>query len=323
MDAVLNMIGAPQIWLSTFKILLEQNNNIDDIGPQRIRIETSSACNLRCRHCPTGVDYKGIDRAIMSMETFNKIIDQIKQLKIIHDSVLYLGGEPLMNKNFPLMCKRIKEETSITRTLFNTNGMLLTEEICKELSMANVDQIGISIDGRSPEENDHIRKGSDYATVLKNTKMLKYFLPNVQIGISNTQTKRPGDPEQAVMPDFILHDFSGYSMETSYAMEWPGLDIKNSIFNNISVDSSLKKNFCKRPFTEMAVRPNGDVIICCYDITGQHVVGNIHDSDLLSIWKGKAYKALRSNLLLQRIGSLPRVCKKCVYFTGHMPMLKE
>ena len=323
LDVVLNTIDSPQLSITTYKKMMDQNRNIFDVGPQRIRIETSGACNLRCQHCPTGVDYKGTDRSIMSMETFEKILDQIKQFKIVHDSVLYLGGEPLMNKNFPLMCQRIKEETMITRTLFNTNAMLLNEENCKELSKANVDKIDISIDGRSPKENNQIRKGADYATVSNNAKMLKRFLPNVQIAIANTQIKRQGDPETPVPPDFLVNDFPDDPIECTYAMQWPGLNFNKSSLKNISLTPGPKKNFCKMPFTEMTVRSNGDVIVCCYDILGQHVLGNIHDSDLLSIWKGEDYKIIRETLLSQDVEDLPGICKKCVNFTGHIPVIKD
>ncbi|MCM2284574.1 MAG: radical SAM protein [Desulfobacula sp.] len=292
-------------------------------GPLRIRVEASSACNLRCQHCPTGTNYNGTDRAVMTMETFDKIIDQIKSFKIINDAVLYLGGEPLMNKNLPVMCKRIKEETRVFRTFFNTNAMLLDEEKCLELSKTNIDVISISIDGRSPEENNLVRKGSDYAIVLKNTKMLKKYLPNAKIVIANTQIKRWNDPENPATPNFLANDFSGFIIESTYAMEWPGMDFNKSSLKNISLETGPQKNFCKMLFTEMSVRSNGDVIICCYDILGQNVMGNINDSDLLSIWKGKAYNELRKAMLAQDIGSLPGICKRCIHFTGHKLLHKD
>lgn len=75
--------------------------------PRVIRIEPSSLCNLKCRHCSTGtVEMK---RGIMSKDLFSLILknleENIDQVKVV---VLYNGGEPFINKNFIEMLKSIK-----------------------------------------------------------------------------------------------------------------------------------------------------------------------------------------------------------------------
>ena len=46
--------------------------------PRVIRIEVSGLCNLRCIHCPTGVQ-KGDKGGIMSLDVFDRIVDEIKK----------------------------------------------------------------------------------------------------------------------------------------------------------------------------------------------------------------------------------------------------
>jgi radical SAM protein with 4Fe4S-binding SPASM domain len=106
-------------------------------------------------------------------------------------------------------------------------------------------------------------------------------------------------------------------------MEWPGLDFNKFLLRNLTLATGLKKKFCKQPFTDISARPDGDVIICCYDVLGQHVIGNINDADLLSIWSGEAYRKLRKDMLAQDIGSLPSICKRCIHFTGHKLMIRD
>ncbi|MFH1019049.1 MAG: radical SAM protein [Pseudomonadota bacterium] len=157
----------PNLALACFQKIRDVNPAIDEVGPRRIRIETSSACNLRCQHCPTGTNYNGAERNIMSMEMYDDILRQMKAMPILKEVIFYLGGEPLLNKNLSVMCRRVKEETKVTLTQFNTNGMLVTEELCRQLAGAMVNKILVSIDGISPEENDEIRRGSHYAEIVK------------------------------------------------------------------------------------------------------------------------------------------------------------
>jgi radical SAM protein with 4Fe4S-binding SPASM domain len=316
-------IKDPQVARACYEKLWQLVPHIDKVGPRRLRIEVASACNLRCQHCPTGTNYRGTERRVMSMTTFEEILEQMQDMPILREVVLYLSGEPLLNKNLPVMCRRIKDETPVTQVLFNTNAMLLTEEWCHELAHAGVDKIHISIDGRSPEENDLIRVGARYQTIVQNVNLLRHIARDVQLVIVNTVFKRPGDPATPATPDFLARDFPGVPVWTNYAMKWPGLDLHNSSLRGLEivVDERID-GFCKMPFTQMAVCPNGDVVLCCYDLLGEQVMGNIRQKTLMDIWTDSAYKNLRHTMLREKTDSLPHVCKKCPVYSGEMPVAR-
>jgi len=319
-----DQVKDPNLALACFQKIREINPLIDDVGPKRLRLETSSVCNLRCQHCPTGTNYSGTTRNIMEMAMFDDILCQVKALPILREVVFYLGGEPLLNKNLPLMCRRVKEETSVTHTQFTTNGMLITEELCRQLAEAKVDKIHVSIDGISPEENDEIRRGSRYSTIVANIQMLVSYLPQTQVGIANTIFKRPGDPDAPLTPEFLRRDFPGLSVWTTYAMKWPSLNTEKSALAQAGCETGMQAdNFCKMPFSEMAIRPNGDVVMCCYDLAGEMVMGNIQQLPLLDIWRSLPYKQLRENMLSRTIHLLPDVCKRCQHYCGAIPLVRK
>ncbi len=290
---------------------------------RNIRIETSSACNLRCRHCPTGNDYHSIGRTVMEESLFNRILAEIRRIPSIHQCILYLSGEPLLNKALPEMCRRLKAETHITHVQFNTNAMLVTESLCRSLAHAGVDHIGISIDGRSPEENNRIRRGSDYHTVVKHVAMLRKYLQNTRISIDNTIIKRPGDPLIPEPPAFLQQDFPDLPIESIYAMKWPGLDIKTVALKNLRVSADKAQSFCPMPFTQLAVRVNGDIVFCCYDLAGESRVGNILDQDLMEIWGSPVYRNLRRHILRYEQEALPPICRKCIMYNGEILVAEE
>ncbi|HYH17191.1 MAG TPA: radical SAM protein [Azospirillum sp.] len=287
--------------------------------PTRVRIEAASACNLRCRHCTTGVAYRSTDRRAMRLDLFERALAELGSFEALVSCVMYLGGEPLMNPHLATMIRRLRDGTSVEQIHFVTNAMLATEERCRELAASGVSRIFVSIDGRTPEENDDIRRGSHYPTVRENLRMLRRYLEplGVSLVISNNILRRPGDPPVAVTPDFLRTDFPGLPISTSYAYKWPGwtkTDEEAALV--VSVNANRRRGFCSAPFTETVVRANGEVTLCCYDISGLEVMGRITETPLAGIWNGERYKALRRAMLAGDEAALPAVCRGCPVYTG-------
>ena len=323
LENLLTIYGTPNVRLDVYEYLLNARPDVFDYGPLRLRIEASAACNLRCQHCPTGTSYARQNKEIMSLTTFEVVVRQIQQLPLVFNAFLYLGGEPLLNKHLPAMCQRLHNETIIESVQFTTNAMLVTEEICIALREAKVEKIIISIDGHSPEENDLIRRGAEYRTIVKNAHLLKESLGEVtKFLISNIVIKRPGDPENPSIPDFLQQDFPSFPITTEYAMKWPGLDIGASGLKELTLSASRPDDFCVMPFTNMSVKANGDVVMCCYDLLGEEVMGNIYNSDLLSIWRSDRYRQLRKDVLAKNREALPGICQRCKRYTGETIIMK-
>lgn len=292
-----------------------------DFGATRlskIRIETASACNLRCGHCPTGSGYGRMKRGLMDMRIFEQLLDQIKHISTIRQGILYLSGEPLLNPHLPEMCRRLRTDTQIQHIQFNTNAMLITEDICRQLADAGVDHIGVSVDGASPEENNRIRRGSDYYTIVDNVAMMRRHLKTTRISIDNTRIKRAGDPDQPAPPPFLLRDFPGLAVESVYAMKWPGLDMQKGYLQSTAISTLPAAQFCQMPFTQLAVRMDGTVSFCCYDLIGASRVGNISSQHIETIWNSRMYKNLRRHMLNYERDALPDICRQCILYTGEI-----
>jgi len=110
------------------------------------KIETSSHCNLKCPYCPHS---KGLiyGNGHMSKETFDRVIYWTKILNPIgqpdDEKFVWLHGigEPLLNPN---IFGFIKQLSKIVRVGFSTNGLLLTQDIVKELNYAGLSHLTIS-----------------------------------------------------------------------------------------------------------------------------------------------------------------------------------
>ena len=95
--------------------------------PSRLYVEVTNRCNLRCRTC---VQYRGMPEAPrdLSLEEVMWIAGQAPDLKSI---VLHGIGEPLLNEELPLIIRKLKDKG--VHVLFNSNALLLTPELAREL----------------------------------------------------------------------------------------------------------------------------------------------------------------------------------------------
>ena len=287
--------------------------------PGVVRIEPASICNLKCMPCPTSLAKKS-NHGVMSLKTFETILREAKFLKP-RVVVFYHGGEPFLNKNIFHMIEQIKSVgIGFIKTV--TNGMLLKEKMLSKIIESGLDSIEFSLDGTSPEENDEIRKGCDYKKVSSSIKRLidikrtlnsdkpKIFISNCQIPADELQIEQ-GKPEIA---DYIARDFSQYDkseieFKTCFAIYWPGFPVDTSKYM-LSRPYSNKKavNYCEHPMELITIRHNGDVVACCYDITGAYILGNVKQTSIKEIWNNKKYRALRKSIHGRKY--LP-LCENC------------
>lgn len=302
----------------------------------RVRIETSSACNLRCIYCPTGTDYNNpqFHRQIMPTDVFDRIIQQLGDFQELQTATMYLGGEPLLNKDLLPNIQRLLDETTINQIQLVTNGMLITESFCRQLAtIENFDlfTIEVSIDGRHAEDNDLCRRGSNYEILKNNVIMLRKMLPDrFLIQIANAQVPTTDEIYSTPRtPDYLRSDFSelpggfgSFGISSFWTQVWPGLDDQYLVAQGYKKKAVLKTNPCVFPIYEISIRANGDIVPCCYDILSNHVMGNVCDESLREIIDSQQYRKLREALFTYyAFGEshlLPAMCKKCVLITNEI-----
>ncbi len=66
---------------------------------------------------------------------------------------------------------------------------------------------------------------------------------------------------------------------------------------------------CILPFSQMVIRPNGQVSFCCNDAYGEYTMGDVSHESLSDIWYGKYFNKSRELMLKGRSCQLP--CKNC------------
>jgi putative heme d1 biosynthesis radical SAM protein NirJ2 len=113
---------------------------------------TTNQCNMFCDHCYREAGVKAHEE--LSTEEGKALIDEIK--KAGFKIMIFSGGEPLLRPDiFELVEHAVKRGL---RTVFGTNGTLITPETARRLKQLGVMGMGISLDSMDPEKHDRLRK---------------------------------------------------------------------------------------------------------------------------------------------------------------------
>ncbi|MCK9492381.1 MAG: radical SAM protein [Sulfurimonas sp.] len=285
--------------------------------PKVVRIEPSATCNLSCIHCPTGT-YQNPIKGNMTKELFSKVIDQIKDERI-DVVVLYMGGEPFINKDFFFMLKELKK-IKIPWTKTVSNGMLLNSSMIDKILDSTLDSIEFSLDGIDSKMNDFIRKKSSHKKVINNIKELIEKKvkrnSNIEIKISSTQFKYYDKNNNLKSPQskWLEYEFKSYieagliSIAYTDAIKWSDMNLDENIFD-VAVDEDDEiSNKCDHIQNTITIRHNGDVVPCCYDLTSQLIMGNMQIKPLQEIWNNDKYLKLRKSIYEKNFYS---ICDEC------------
>ena len=165
----------------------------------KLYIEPTNRCNLDCRMCIRHVWDEPMGN--MSDEVFSRVIEGLRTFS--PPPTVFFGGfgEPLFHPRIIEMVARVKSLGTPVEMI--TNGTLLTADLSRELIMAGLDMLWVSLDGATPESYSDIRLGALLPRVLENVARFRTVLndepvaagglgaaPRTQLGIEFVAMKR-------------------------------------------------------------------------------------------------------------------------------------
>lgn len=113
---------------------------------------TTNACNMYCDHCYRDAGCKATDE--LNTVEAKTLLDQIA--KAGFKIMIFSGGEPLMR---PDIVELVAHAKSLgLRSVFGTNGTLITLDMARKLKAAGAMGMGISLDSLDKEKHNTFRK---------------------------------------------------------------------------------------------------------------------------------------------------------------------
>ncbi len=288
--------------------------------PYALSIEPTTACNLACPECPSGLKRFTRKTGNMRFDLYRKIITENHQTLWYVN--LYFQGEPYIHPDFFKMIALANRYKIYTST--STNAHFLNKENALKTVRSGLNRLIISIDGTTQEVYEQYRKNGNLQTVLQGIKnivaakkelnsrspylVLQFLVvkPNEhqineakklarELGVDTIRFKTAQVYDYKYGND-LIPDNPKYSRYTQNA------DGTFSLKNKY-------KNRCRRMWNSSVVTQNGEVVPCCFDKDAQHCLGSIQENPLTEIWHNHSYNRFRNKVFTNRRSI--DICKNC------------
>jgi len=302
------------------ELLFEMFNEYRNKMPIVYNIETTNACNMKCKMCPRTTM---MTRPVTTMpkDTFSHIVDQLTPfsnkdwgiwksfaeekygiyetdmsenhffLYIIPKVIQLHGyGDPLLDKN-------ITEEVKILydkgfNSYFSCNPANIDVDKTEELFNSGLSYIKYSIESVNDAIHKKIRGNeSDFSTsydkILKILDIKDRFNYDTTIVITMLDLNEEKQQEEY---DALGEAFKGlnvYIYLKSQDQQWYNIE---SYHGTNSIHWS---EICKHPWMSMTIKSNADVAMCMEDYNNEIILGNTNEELLYNIWNGEKYEKLR------------------------------
>lgn len=279
--------------------------------PAAISIEPTTACNLGCPECPSGLKAFTRPTGNLNKDDFEKWIRPMR--KHLGYMTFYFQGEPFIHPTFLDLISTATRYKIYTAT--STNAHFLNDEMAKKTVQSGLDRLIISIDGTTQEVYESYRVNGRLDKVLEGAKnvirwkhKLKSNTPHIifqflvvkpnehqidevhelasSLGVDEVRLKtaqvydyKHGNP---LIP--VNENYSRYRKQNDGTYV-----IKNKLSNQ-----------CWRMWQSCVITWDGKVVPCCFDKDATHVLGTLKEQDMQTIWHEESYRNFRSQILQSR-----------------------
>ena len=288
--------------------------------PFSLSIEPTTACNLGCPECPSGLKQFTRPTGKLDAGFHERMLSQVR--KTVFYINYYFQGEPFLHPQFLALIKAAKKNKIYTST--STNAHFINEKTAKKIVESGLDRLIISIDGLTQETYENYRIHGTLSKVIEGSKqMLKakkelnsktphlifqflavkpneHEIPQVfqlgkEMGIDEVRIKsaqlydfKNGNP---LMPENEKYSRYKRQLDGTYKLKYK------------------TGNHCWRMWSSSVFTWDGKVVPCCFDKDAKHILGSLEKEDFTAIWKSKKYTSFRKAILTER--NKIDICRNC------------
>lgn len=276
---------------------------IDPNFPYHLFIETTSACNLKCKMCAR--NWNAVKIGSMNLDLFKKIIDEAF-LYGPRTFSLHISGEPLICPDILTMISYIKEKNKKNTILLTTNGVLLNEKVSMHLISERVDKIFISMHSSNNEDYTQITGVNKLNSVEENVKKL-------------IELKKDKNETQPLIHLRMIVNKKEKEKIKNFQNKWKDFPVRVEIrephnfggkINTESPKKTDKRYPCYHLWFSPGINFDGDFSICCCDLFKEGIVSSLSNKSISDIWKGKNILKYREYHLKGEYDKIP-LCKNC------------
>lgn len=288
--------------------------------PLHVSIEPTTACNLGCPECPSGLKQFSRATGKLKLSDHQIWLDQLAPTLLY--VTYYFQGEPFLNPDFLQFIEHAKRKKIFTAT--STNAHFIDSKKAREIVNSGLDQLIISVDGVSQEVYSQYRVHGDLGKVWEATQ---YLVEAKREAKSNTPhlifqclAVKPNEHE---IPQVFekAKEFGVDEVRIKTAQLYDYTHGNPLMPTNESYSRYVRKkdgtyrlknpggNHCWRMWSGCVITWDGKVVPCCFDKDAKHSLGALDESSFATIWQSKSYRNFRESILQNR--QQIEICQNC------------
>jgi sulfatase maturation enzyme AslB (radical SAM superfamily) len=281
---------------------LPYDSRVNPWFPHQVLMETTSACQLRCKMCAReDAMLKGtLKTGEMKQELAEKIIDEVARENPNTRLWFCYFGEPTISRKLWDRI-RLAKDRGITSTIINTNGNLLTPSRAEQMIASGLDEVYFGLDAATADTYAKIRIRGNYDVVVSNIEHLMRIKPE----------------SLKVTVQFGVYEENEHELET-FKSFWNDKGVSIFIRPKLTWIGTLPEHFhthagrypCPWIFDSFPIYFNGLVPYCICDWDNRLPSGDINTQSIKEVWQ-TTYRHWHDVHLQGRFDELPEFCQSC------------
>ncbi len=293
------------------------------LKPNKIGVEASSICQLRCSSCPntSGAIQPVIGSGFLKVGDFRKLIDENPWITEIE---LSNYGEIFLNPYLPELIEYAFRRRVAVSADNGVNLNTVKEKVLEDLVRYKFKSMSCSIDGASNETYKIYRRGGNFDTVLGNIERLNFFkkkfnssLPHVRwqfVVFGHNEHEIPLAKKLAGELNMSFH------LKLSWDSQFSPVKNKEMVRNEIGAASreeykkihgvDCKQSLCNKLWDQPQINWDGKVLGCSRNFWSE-CGGNVFKDGLLQSINSRRINYARKMLLGKKNAEPDIPCTTC------------
>lgn len=287
--------------------------------PVIYNIETTNACNMRCRMCPrTTMMTRAIET--MDMDSFRRIADQLRPysaeelrtwetfveknygiarndmrenhffLYIIPKVLVLHGyGDPLLDRHMPERVAYLAEKK--IPSYFSCNPANINIDKVQDMMAHGLGYVKFSIESVDDSSHKEIRGNASnftesYEKILELLRLKKNNDYDTVIVITMLDLGKPAQDDEFYKLREKFRELDVYIYLKSQDQQWYQEKYEGT-------NSIHWTEFCQFPWSSMTIKSNCEAVECVEDYNNEIILGDTRTESLEEIWNGEPYRKFR------------------------------
>lgn len=297
----------------------DEYRNVTPPIPKSCKIELTPFCNLKCWFCATSSRLRE-KTSDMDQSFYKRVVKELRELGVKELGVFYLG-ESFLCKWLSEAIRYAKEDCGFPYVFLTTNGIACTPEKIKECMAAGLNSLKFSFNYADEAQFAETTKMPErlFSKMFENIQAAHSIREenNYDCGIFASSIKFNGEQLQKmentvekILPYVDEHYWLPlYSQGSLIKLKQDSAVLAGNPGRIGALRSPIP---CWAIFTELHIKYNGGLSLCCFDHDARWEAGNLNSMSIMEAWHSPAAQELRKAHLESNVKGT--ACESCAAY---------